>query len=252
MKKQRRLAKVVLATAIVGMVSAASFAVGYATSTSGGGAKNRGVILILGDSNTALGGKWPVWDMTRGQGGVLTADHLDSNYVVSFIAHSGAGIRTIDCPTRQSNCSTSDFWKLKLGATFTQLQPDAIVAALGIMDAFDEGTPTTRGYSNYTGKIDWFMNLIPKTTKVFWPNVPCNIEPTEAQKGCAVIDYSLALRAPHWPNLKIIDWGSVANGHPEYMDSSLPENLRVHYNDTGFQAWATTVTAALDAVYPQP
>lgn len=214
-------------------------------------AQTRGVVLYLGDSNVALGGKWPVWDLTNGDGSLLNFDHLDNNYIPVFVSRSGSGIRTRDCKqSEQSTCTTYDFWKLKLAGAFTKVQPDAIVTELGINDALTQGTATTTGYMSYGKKIDWFMSLIPASTPVYWTNLPCAVEPALYQTGCMQINYHLSLAKNRWPNLTVINWAGTANYHPEYMDATMPVDYRVHYSDAGYSAWSKLVRTHLDARFP--
>src|SRR5689334_2414853 len=78
----------------------------------------RALVAIVGDSNVSQDGKWVVWDLTRGQGGLLSADHLDDNYVPLFVGRPGAGLRSPDCAARDLSCPSDDFWARKLHATF--------------------------------------------------------------------------------------------------------------------------------------
>jgi hypothetical protein len=126
----------------------------------------RAVVAFVGDSNISLDGRWLVWDLTRGAGGLLTANHLDDNYVPVFIARSGAGIRTPDCPARVTSCPTDDFWTRKLDTTFADVRRNVVVTDLGIIDTFLPGNATTPGYADYATKISYFMSLIPQSTVV--------------------------------------------------------------------------------------
>jgi lysophospholipase L1-like esterase len=217
----------------------------------GSGAHNRGVILFAGDSNISYGGKWPVFDMTFGEGGLMGADHMDNNYVLAFAARIGSGIRTKDCISSElASCTTYDYWKIKLGETFAQVQPDALVVNLGINDSLDVGTATTQGYGNYAQKIDWFMNLIPSSTPVFWTNLPCSLEPPAYVTGCQKINYFLSQAHNRWPNFVLVNWMSVAGSHTEYMDSASIADYRVHYSDAGYAAWSELVTNTLDSQFP--
>jgi hypothetical protein len=235
------LALVVLSFSTFGVVHALA----------GNASNTRAVVMFVGDSNIALNGKYPVWDLTNGDGTILNYDHLDNNYIPVFAARSGAGIRTKDCKQNElSTCTTYDYWKLKLAGAFTKIQPDAIVTDLGINDALTQGTATTQGYMSYGKKIDWFMSLVPANTTVFWTNLPCAVEPAQYQTGCAQINYHLSLAKSRWSNLTVINWAGTANYHPEYMDSTMPVDYRVHYNDAGYSAWSKLVRNNLDAKFP--
>jgi lysophospholipase L1-like esterase len=214
------------------------------------GAHNRGVIMFLGDSNISRGAKWPVQDLTHGKGGLVDADHLDNNYVPVFVARAGAGIRTADCLIARRDCKTYDFWKVKLRETFRNVQPNAIVIAVGINDTFTLGSESSPGYSEYAKKIDWFMNLLPSKPPVLWTNLPCEIEPPARIRGCDHVNDALALAPKRWPNLLVLDWAAVAKNHPEYMDPNLPTADRLHYSDAGYAAWSQLVVSALDAKFP--
>lgn len=213
-------------------------------------AGDRAVVAFVGDSNISLDGRWLVWDLTRGTGGLLTANHLDDNYVPVFIARSGAGIRTPDCPARDTSCRTDDFWTRKLDTTFADVRPNVVVTDLGINDAFMPGRATTPGYVDYAAKVAYFMSLMPKSTFVIWTNLPCAIEPVTLRTGCDDVDQALGAAKAHWRNLSVLDWASVADKHRFYMDRDAPPSLRVHYSDQGDRAWAALVTRALDNHFP--
>jgi hypothetical protein len=210
----------------------------------------RAVVAIVGDSNVSQGGRWDVWDLTRGQGGLLSADHLDNNYVPLFVARPGAGIRSPDCAAHDLSCPNDDFWAEKLRATFARVRVNAVVTDLGINDAFTRGTAATPGYADYAAKIDYFMRLVPHGVVVLWTNLPCSIEPSTLRAGCAAINQALSAAVARWPNLSIIDWAAVADAHASYMDANAPSSLRVHYSDSGDATWARVVTRALDAKFP--
>lgn len=214
------------------------------------GAHNRGVIMFLGDSNISRGGKWPVWDLTHGKGGLLDADHLDNNYVPVFVARAGAGIRTADCLAARKSCKTYDYWKIKLRETFKNVRPNAIVIGLGINDTMSLGSESSPGYSEYAKKIDWLMKLLPRNLPVLWTNLACDIEPTVRLGACDMVNDALALAPKRWPNLRVLDWAAVAKNHPEYMDHNLPTVYRIHYSDAGYAAWSQLVVRALDAKFP--
>ncbi len=211
-------------------------------------ASNRGIIMFVGDSNISYGARWPVRDLTYGPS-PDNPNHLDNSYVPVFVARAQFGIREYSCNYAPS-CPGADYWKVKLGQTFTKVKPDAIVNDLGINDTVSAGTATTRGYSYYGQKIDYFMKLVPSTTKVFWTNLPCNIEPSARLNACNIVNYSLGVAPQRWPNLTIINWAYAANSHPEYMDTTMPADTRVHYSDEGYAAWANMVMNALDAKFP--
>lgn len=168
-----------------------------------------------------------------------------------FVARGGAGIRAADCASSATTCSTDDFWKLKLSATFARVQPDAVVTELGINDAGKVGTATGRGYASYDTKIDWFMRLMPAHTQVFWTNLPCAIEPPTAQRGCLIINQDLSQAKQRWSNLTVVNWAKVANLHPGWMRFA-GSIYGVHYTSAGYTAWTTLVLESLDAAFPSP
>jgi hypothetical protein len=220
-------------------------------STSDGGRGLRAFVAVVGDSNIALGGQALVRDLTRGTGGVLNADHLEGSYVPLFVGVPGAGIRPPTCPAPTTACRGSDFWGEKLRATFARARVDAVVSNLGINDAFQAGTPTTTGYAEYDGKIDYFMELVPGSVVVLWTNLPCAIEPAALRTGCDTINRALADAPARWPNLKIVDWAATAGERASYIDHDPPPRYRVHYTDAGYAAWSALVKQALDAEFPQ-
>jgi GDSL-like Lipase/Acylhydrolase family len=207
----------------------------------------RAVVAFVGDSNISFGANSPVDDLTYGtDNDVYPGNHLDNNYVPVFIARGGSGIREPDCLSSQ--CSSDNFWSVKLAAAFTKVTPDAVVTDLGINDAASSGTSSTQGYADYGHKIDWFMNLLPNAP-VFWTNLPCAIEPTVYQRGCQTIDNGLAGAARRWPNLVVLNWARVADSHPQWMLDD-GTGYGVHYTQAGYSAWTALVVHALDRVFP--
>jgi hypothetical protein len=214
-----------------------------ATTTSNAGV--RGLVLFAGDSNETLAAAQINWALT-GVPVLGDTPHKDNGYVVMMASRSGAAVRTPDCLPQVSSCPTNDYWKLRFQAIFAKAKPDAIVTDLGVNDTIEAGTQTTPGYAFFGRKIDWFMRLVPKTTTVFWSNLPCRIEPASRQTGCAQVNWTLALARATWPNLVLLDWNSIANLHPEWIDPV----SGVHLTDDGNAAWAAMVVAALDARFP--
>src|SRR6478609_5333572 len=118
------------------MLVVAGATVGVVNALGADNAGTRAVVMFVGDSNVAVGAKWPVWDLTSGD----TGDHVDNNYVPAFVARGGSGIRTLDCvQSETSACQTYDFWKLKLAGVLTKVEPAAIVTELGVNDTFEAG-----------------------------------------------------------------------------------------------------------------
>lgn len=230
---RRRLVGVVLA----GVLVAGAVAAGAATTSN---ARTRGVVLFVGDSNVALGAGEIDWTLTA-------QDHFDNGYVPVFASRIGATIRTPDC-LDATNCTTFNYWKLKLASVSPKVNADAIVNDLGINDTVTPGTATTKGYSNYDQKIDWFMGLV-GGRYMFWTNLPCGIEPAERMVGCRAINNALSRATARWPNLNVLAWNVAANTHPEYMESA---GTQVHYSRAGQWAWAQFVVDALDARFGAP
>jgi hypothetical protein len=214
--------------------------VAAATSTST--AHDRGVVMFVGDSNITIASGALMWGTTWGT-------HHDNSYTPVFAPRVGAGIRTPDCAPAVTPCTTSDFWKTKLGEILPKVNVDAVVTDLGINDTAALGTRTSLGYSYYGQKIDWFMRLIPADRPVFWTNLPCAIEPSSRRTGCQYVNASLANARLRWPNLIVLNWGAAANSHPEYMASP---GIDIHYSARGSGTWAGFVVAALDARFPIP
>jgi len=231
--------KILGSLTIVGVVVAAGH-VGAAFTSDGHNDHVRAVVLFVGDSNETFAANRIDWTLTWN-------DHNDNGYIPVMASHVGAGIRTPDC-LDSTSCSTNDYWQVKLSELAARVQPDVIVNNLGINDTESPGTQTTLGYANYSKKIDWFMSLVPPTTPVLWTNLPCLIEPADRATGCGAVNYSLALAAPRWSNLVVVDWASAARFHPEYMTT---DPGSIHLGSAGQQAWADVVVAALDARFPQ-
>jgi hypothetical protein len=228
--------RVVLGVALVVLLTTGAFAAGASTS---GNARTRGLVLFVGDSNVTI------------SAGVIDAqltywEHHDNGYVPVFASRVGASIRSPDC--LDPNCSTFNYWKLKLGTILPKLDADAIVNDLGINDTAAEGTAGTPGYAGYGVKIDWFMGLV-GDKPVFWTLLPCAIEPPAREVGCKRVNAALSQAAERWPNLVVLAWNAVANDHPEYMSSP---GSSVHYSAEGRWAWTRFVVDELDARFPAP
>jgi hypothetical protein len=122
-----------------------------------------------------------------------------------------------------------------------------VVINLGIVDDFQPGVLTTRGYAKYGAKIDWLMRLLPKSVPVFWTNLPCTLDTAPAQAGCLITNAALQQAGHRWKRFHLVDWGDLADPHPEWMSSDY-----VHYTDAGNTAWANLVVAALDTRLKYP
>jgi lysophospholipase L1-like esterase len=227
-----------LGLALIVLLTTGAFAAGASTS---GNARTRGIVLFVGDSNVTISAAAIDTELTWWE-------HHDNGYVPVFASRVGASIRTADC-IDAANCSTFNYWKLKLGTILPKLDADAIVNDLGINDTLSEGAAGTPGYAGYGAKIDWFMGLVGDKL-VFWTLLPCAIEPPAREVGCKRVNVALSQAAERWPNLTVLAWNGVANDHPEYMSS--PGSSNVHYSPEGRAAWARFVAAALDSRFPEP
>jgi hypothetical protein len=232
--RRRAIALGAVALTIVGVV-----AVGVATATTTGNSKTRGVVLFVGDSNITLSTQAVEWGLTYG-------DHFDNGYVPVMASRVGASIRTPDCGATVDKCMTTDYWKLKLAGLLPKVTPDAIVNDLGVNDSWTAGTQNSTGYSFYNAKIDWFMALLPADTPVFWTNLACDILPKARETGCKMVNYALAAAPSRWPNLKVLDFASVARGHADWVSDG------IHLTLAGQIAWTALVVGALDTQLPHP
>jgi hypothetical protein len=200
----------------------------------------RGVVLFVGDSNVTLGATQIDWATTW-------ESHNDNGYVPVFASRVGAAVRTEDC-VDVTNCTTFNYWRLKLAGILPKVDADVMVNNLGINDTASAGTAGTPGYSHYALKIDWFMKLV-GGKRVFWTDLPCTIEPSDRMTGCNAVNDALRQAPQRWSNLTVLAWDTAANGHPEYMASPGKD---VHYSAAGERAWTRLVVNALDAQFPAP
>ena len=192
-------------------------------------------VSLVGDSNITFGSTQIALAFTQ----------RDAPYAVVDLARGGTSIRSPDCAMTQTSCATHNFWQARLAQANAKIATDAYVVDLGINDTAGVGTASSPGYSRYSAKIDWMMpNFHGKP--VFWTNLPCAIEPPARAAGCAIVNAALAGAALRWHNLKVIDWASVANSHPEYIKTG-----DVHYRPAGLLAWAATVAGATDKTFGQ-
>jgi len=123
---------------------------------------------------------------------------------------------------------------------------DAYVIGLGINDAGVLGNTNSRGYADYGTKIDYMMKLLPTNRHVLWTNLPCSLEASQYQTGCAAINNALTAAKVRWNNLTIVGWSSASKGHPEYMKSATD----IHYSDAGNDAYTKLVLAVLNTKLP--
>ncbi len=221
--------------------------VAYAAATKPSNARVRGVVLFLGDSNLLFGSGQVVTAMTYNA-------HFDNGYVSVLAPRSGAGLRTADCPGNPfAPCATTNYWSTRIPQILARTKPSAIVVNLGVNDAVEAGTASTRGYTKYAAKIDAFMRLLPKAVPVLWTTTPCLIEPPLIRPGCAITNAALIGARARWPRLTLVPWAAVANPHPEWIvDFGKPGLSAVHYTPDGHTAWANTVVAALDTKLKAP
>jgi hypothetical protein len=234
-----RLRKPVRVAMVAALVLAFLATDARATTRSNAGV--RGLILFAGDSNETLAAAQIDWALT-GTPTTGNTPHKDNGYVVMMSSRVGASVRTPDCVSETQPCATNDYWKLKFEAIFAKAKPDAIVTNLGINDTLDPGTDTGPGYSHFKRKVDWFMQLVPSTTTVFWSNLPCKVEPESRRPGCLQVNWALAVSRVGWPNLVLLDWNPIANVHPEWIDPT----SGVHFTEAGQAAWVAMVVDALD------
>jgi hypothetical protein len=222
---------------ITALVAVCAIAAGVAVAASSSGAGTRGVILFVGDSTLSI-------STVAIESALADGTHRKNSYVPVIAARPGGGIRTADC-SNDGLCNTFNYWKIKLGGLLTKVNPDAIVSSLGIDDAALDGSATGPGTVNYAAKIDWFMNLIPKTKPVYWTNLPCDVEPQQLQARCRTINWALSYARGRWPNLQVLDFASAARGHPEYMNGR-----DAHPSWAGQLVWSNMIVDALDTAFP--
>jgi hypothetical protein len=234
--------RIAVGVALVIALVVAATATGVVAGTESN-ADTRGVVLFVGDSNVTISAMEIVWSTT------LLDNHYDDAYVPVLASRVGATIRTHDC-VDAIGCASYNYWQIKLGNVLGKVKPDAIVNNLGINDTVYLGTQGSPGYAAYGKKIDWFMRLIPKSTPVFWTNLPCLVEPGIRGKGCKAVNAALADAHERWPNFVLVNWAKKANTHLEYMARTAAGKPDVHMSATGSAAWIALVTAAMDRRMP--
>ncbi len=164
-----------------------------------------------------------------------------NGYELVNIARGGSSIRFPDCP----RCTTGLYWKTRLAALKSTVEPDAYVVDFGINDTGGPGLPTSYGYADYGQKIDWLMPLF-DGKPVLWTNLPCPIEPASRQHGCNIVNEALRDARSRWPNLTILGWNLIASSHPGFLGPP----LGVHLTDPGARYWSAMVAGALDSRFP--
>jgi hypothetical protein len=228
---------VLLVTACSGTSSPKPTATPTTTANTPNAGHVRATVMLVGDSNIAVALSSIAFELTG----------RDEAYQLVDVARAGAAIRTDDCPALTPNCATHDFWEHRLAEALQRVSPDGFIVNLGINDTDAPGTPDTQGYTGYDAKIDWLMHLLPAAKPVLWSNLPCDIEPKTRAVGCAAVNAAIKAAPRRWPYLIVLDWASVATGHPNYV---LPARGEVHLSVQGGLAWADLIAKTLDARFP--
>jgi hypothetical protein len=189
------------------------------------------LIGLAGDSNMIR--------VSRGFAGSLTTDAAGHTTMVA--GAGGAWIRWSGCVFGLgcADPTATDFWERRLGTLPT---PAAWICGLGVNDCPIAGTAQGRGYAWYGTKIDYMMGLF-GPVPVFWTNLPVGLLRADYQPGATTINQSLYNAQPRWPNLRFVQWRSVAEPHPEYID---PDGI--HLSDAGQAAYVNLVVAELATV----
>lgn len=118
-----------------------------------------------------------------------------------------------------------DGWESALEELHASCRPDSYVVNLGLNDALD--------CDGWAERAEMFRRLLPGP--VVWSNLPTEIEPLPRRAGCEVINAALKTL-----NVSVVDWASVANRHPEWIE-------RGHLNEAGATAWVECVLARKNA-----
>jgi hypothetical protein len=137
--------------------------------------------------------------------------------------------------------TSNDFWRRRLSAL---PKPAAWVCGLGVNDAPFPGTATSCGYSWYAAKVDYMMGLF-GSVPVIWTNLPVGLLRADYRTGATSINTALFNAPARWPNLRFVQWRTVAEPHPDYID---PDG--VHLSDAGQAAYVNLVVAELLKVVP--
>src|SRR5438045_3486114 len=111
-----------VAVAIVACM--ATFDIATATTSTVG--RTRAVVLFMGDSNTTIGAAHIDWALT-GAPVFGNPPHRNNGYVPVLMSHTGAAIRTPDCPVGVQDCPSTNYWKVKLASIGGKVVPDAVV-----------------------------------------------------------------------------------------------------------------------------
>jgi hypothetical protein len=195
--------------------------IGKAGAAGNAAATTRGTVAFVGDSNLLYGGT--ALDLTL-------ADRGES-YIVVNSSRSGATIRS----------HGGAYWRSRLAALNESVTADSYVINLGINDTIAPGTETTNGYAAYGKKIDWLLGQLEPSVPVIWSNLPCEVEPVQRAKGCAVVNKALSAAGARHANLTIADWATTANGHPEWLTG-------IHYTSRGAGEYARLIWRTIAAL----
>ena len=180
-------------------------------------------VAFLGDSNVVRA----TGTIVSMLGGNASESHVTGRYVPSFFAR--AGIRLAPA-----------FWAAKLAGP--RFHPDVAVLNIGIND-----TVSPVRFADYRSKIDAFMGLIPRNVPVLFPSYPYAIEQSARRAGAIAVNHAWVMSKARWPNLVILPWAALANGHPEWINKSDPDRHQwVHYTPAGYAALTALELATLD------
>lgn len=187
-------------------------------------------LAFVGDSNVVRGAG-ATTDVLEGgpfsRGDTSAAPIAGVGYIPTFVGRPGMTLNVV-------------YWQTRLATISPAFDPDAVFLNIGIND--------TQSLDKYDGRIDVFMANFKPTTPVFWPGYPITLEPVAKQTGAHAVNHAWAMAANRWPNLHIVGWGALADGHPEWIDRSDPVEKQVHYTADGYEALAGLEIAALQGV----
>jgi hypothetical protein len=181
-------------------------------------------VAFVGDSNVVRGTTETITAL-RGPDAKVSA--ASRHYLPAFFARAGMRLNP-------------SFFAHEFSSP--RFHPDAVVLNIGINDTLRPDL-----YVRYGKRIDKFMALFPPGVPVLFPTYPVAIEPPLRREGAAVVNRAWWAAVRRWPNLQILRWGAVADGHPEWIDVSNPDpEQHVHYTHAGYDALARFELAALN------
>jgi lysophospholipase L1-like esterase len=127
------------------------------------------------------------------------------------------------------------YWATHMASLVEHTKPEVVVVELGYNDC-------DRDLSAYGDAVDNLMEQVPPETPVHWLTVA---DAHDLRTCDQTMNAALTDAASRWPNLSLLDFAALMDGHPDWTDDG------THLNDQGRSGYAAWLHDELDARYHQ-